>query len=138
MLRYRLDAAYDYLADNPRTRCVVAGGQGPNEPFPEADGMADYLVERGISRSRIVCERTSTTTVENIANSWELMGGRSARVGIVTNDFHLFRAVRIARKMGIGEAYGVAGGSKLWYLPNNLLRECLGVMKDLAVGNMSL
>ena len=138
VLRYRLDAAYDYLVENPDTVCVVSGGQGPNEPFPEADGMARYLVERGIDEGRIIREPSSTTTVENIANSRVLIGDPDASVGIVTNDFHVFRAVRIARTQGIAEAYGVPGGSVAWYLPNNLLRECLGVIKDVLVGNIAL
>ena len=138
VLRYRLDAAYDYLAANPGTMCIVSGGQGPNEPFPEADGMAEYLIGRGIEESRILREPASTTTVENIAFSRELMENDAASVGIVTNDFHVFRATRIARAQGLDSAVGVPAGSVAWYLPNNVLRECLGVVKDVLVGNMSL
>lgn len=43
VLRYRLDKAVEYLEDNPGTKCIVTGGQGYNEPFPEAVGMAEYL-----------------------------------------------------------------------------------------------
>ncbi|MBE6479710.1 MAG: YdcF family protein [Olsenella sp.] len=138
VLRYRLDAAYDYLVENPDTLCVVSGGQGPNEPFPEADGMADYLIARGIDEGRILREPASETTVQNIAFSRELMGDDDASVGIVTNDFHVFRATRIARAQGLANAVGVPGGSVAWYLPNNVLRECLGVIKDVLAGNMSL
>lgn len=137
VLRYRLDAAYDYLVANPGTRCIVSGGQGPNEPFPEAEGMAAYLVSRGIDEGRILREPRSETTVENIAFSRELMDDKDASVGIVTNNFHVFRATRIARKQGFGEVAGVPGDTKPWYLPNNLLRECLGVVKDLLAGNMT-
>lgn len=138
VLRYRLDAAYDYLVENPGTICVVSGGQGPNEPFPEADGMADYLVSRGIDEGRVLLEPRSETTVQNIAFSLEVIDDPGATVGIVTNDFHVFRAVRIARAQGIEGAVGVPAGSVAWYLPNNLLRECLGVVKDVLVGNMRL
>ena len=137
VLRYRLDAANDYLVENPDTICVVSGGQGPNEPFPEAKGMATYLIGRGIDASRILREPQSTTTLENITFSCRLFDQTDARIGIVTNDFHVFRAVRTARKLGL-DAYGVPGGSVPWYLPNNLLRECLGVVKDLLAGNISL
>ena len=138
VLRYRLDAAYDYMVENPDTLCVVSGGQGPNEPFPEADGMADYLVARGIDESRIIRESRSETTVENVAFSRELIGDDSASIGIVTNDFHVFRAVRIAMAQGLEHTYGVPGGSVAWYLPNNVFRECLGVVKDILAGNMTL
>ena len=46
--KYRLDAAIDYLNENPNTVCIVSGGQGANEPFSEAKGMAEYLLDKGI------------------------------------------------------------------------------------------
>ena len=91
VLRWRLDAAYEYLATNPGTRCIVSGGQGANEPRPEADAMKDYLVERGISPERILTETASRNTVENILNSMNLFDADKDSVGIVTNDFHMYR-----------------------------------------------
>ena len=35
VLQYRLDKAIDYLESNPNTICIVSGGKGANEPFPE-------------------------------------------------------------------------------------------------------
>lgn len=136
VLRHRLDTACDYLAANPETVCVVSGGQGPNEPWSEAQGMADYLVARGIEPERIVLEDRSTSTVENLANSLALMGDEPGNVGIVTNDFHVFRALGIARKLGYADVCGVAAPSDAWALPNNVLRECLGLGKDLVAGNL--
>ena len=63
-LRYRLDRTIDYLEENPDTICIVSGGQGHNEPFSEAQGMADYLQKHGIaerSPSRNPLWRTSST-----------------------------------------------------------------------------
>lgn len=42
VLKYRLDAAIDYLNENPDTNCIVSGGQGANEPFPEAKGWNEW------------------------------------------------------------------------------------------------
>lgn len=137
VLRHRLDTARDYLERNPETVCIVSGGQGPNEPWTEARGMKEYLVEHGIGADRIVEEGTSTSTVQNIANSMALMDGPSqARVGIVTNDFHVFRSTRIARRLGLDHACGIAAPSDAWFVPNNVLRECLGLVKDFAAGNL--
>ena len=136
VLKYRLDAALAYLEDNPGTTCIVSGGQGSNEPYPEADGMASYLQQHGIAEARIVRERTSTTTRENIVNSMELLDSSDAGVGIVTNSFHVYRATRIARKAGLSNACGIAGGSTITYLPNNLFRESLGLVKDFLAGNV--
>jgi uncharacterized SAM-binding protein YcdF (DUF218 family) len=116
--------------------CVVSGGQGPDEPFPEAQGMAAYLVQHGVAPERIMQESRSTNTVQNIAFSLELIGSTNYRIGIVTNNFHVFRAVRTARKAGLRNACGIAGYSTPWYLPNNLLREAMGVVKDFLVGNI--
>lgn len=81
VLRYRLDKAIEYLDENPNTICIVSGGKGPNEPFPEAQGMADYLKEHGIAEQRILEEPESKTTEENIVNSKKLISDDNASVG---------------------------------------------------------
>lgn len=48
----------------------------------------------------------------------------------------VYRAVCIARKAGLANACGIAGYSTLYYLPNNLLREVLGIIKDYLAGNL--
>ena len=57
-------------------------------------------------------------------------------VGIVSNNFHVFRAVGIAKKQGIVHAEGVAADTHWFYLPNNMFREFFGVVKDTLKGNM--
>ena len=58
------------------------------------------------------------------------------QVGIVTNNFHVFRGTAIAHKQGIAYAYGIAAPSNCWYLPNNLLYETFGISKDFLKGNL--
>ena len=99
VLKYRLDKAVEYLNENPDTVCIVSGGQGSNEPWSEAEGMARYLQEKGIDTARILTEDQSQTTGQNITNSKKLMK-EGASVGIVTNNFHVFRALQIAKKYG--------------------------------------
>lgn len=96
VLKYRLDKAVEYLNENPDTVCIVSGGQGSNEPWSEAEGMARYLQEKGIDTARILPEDKSQTTEQNITNSKKLMK-EGASVGIVTNNFHVFRALQIAK-----------------------------------------
>ena len=136
VLRYRLDTAYDYLSDNPDTVCIVSGGQGFNEPRAEADVMVEYLESRGVDAHRIVREDKAANTVENIEKSKAIIGNDEARVGIVTNDFHLFRGLGIARKKGLCNACGIAAPSNPLYLPNNLLRESFSIAKDFVTGNL--
>lgn len=135
-LRYRLDKAIDYLNENPNTVCIVSGGQGSNEPFSEAEGMAEYLLKNGIEKSRIILEDKSRNKVENIKNSRLLMEETYESVGIVTNNFHVFRAVQIAKAQGLNGVCGIAAKSSVLYLPNNGLRECLGILKDWVMGNI--
>lgn len=136
VLKYRLDKAMEYLNDNPGTICIVSGGQGKNEPCPEAEAMAVYLVENGIAEERILVENQSLSTVENIRNSKELMENPDGSVGIVTNNFHVYRAVRMAEAQGLENVCGIAAKSNNLYLPNNVLRECLSIFKGLLLNNM--
>lgn len=136
ILKYRLDTAYDYLEKNPATVCIVSGGQGTNEPDTEAAVMCAYLTGRGIPADRILCEDTSKNTSQNLENSGKMIDISKDKVGIVTNNFHVFRAVHIAKKKGYRHVCGIAAPSTAFYLPNNMLRESCGIIKDLAVGNM--
>ena len=134
-LRYRLDAALGYLEENPDTTCIVSGGQGFGESCTEADAMAEYLVGHGLSADRVTKEEASATTVENIRNSSELLDA-DATVAIVTNDFHLYRALRIAHKNGLPGAYGLAARTNPLYVPQATLRECAAIVKEALTGNL--
>jgi len=130
VLKYRLDEAIMYLNENSDTICIVSGGKGYNEPFEEAVGMADYLKKKGISENRIILETKSLTTEQNISNSMELMK-EDASVGIATNNFHIFRALQIAKKEGLKNVCGIVAESNPMYLPNNMLREFFAMIKFL-------
>ena len=129
-LKYRLDTALQVMQENPEVLCIVSGGQGYNEPCTEAEGMARYLSERGIAPERILQEDRSTNTVENIRFSMELTDLTAKKVGIITNNFHIFRSVGIARRQGLKEAFGIPAPSTPFYLPNNMFREVFGIVKD--------
>lgn len=135
-LKFRLDEAYDYLIENENTICIVSGGQGSNEPFSEAQGMYDYLTGRGIAPQRIIMEDKATDTSENIAFSMEFLDKENDSVGIVTNNFHVFRGVRLAKHQGIKKVCGISANSDIFFLLNNMIREFAGVMKDLIYGNL--
>jgi len=104
-LRERLDAAYDYLPANPDTVCIVSGGQGNNEDISEALCMFRDLTAKGIAPERIWMEDKSTSTGENIAFSLALIeektGSRPQSAGILSNEYHLYRACRIAQGQGL-------------------------------------
>lgn len=136
VLKFRLDAAYDYLIENENTICILSGGQGSNEPCSEAEGMYQYLTGRGIAPERLMMEDQSTDTSENIAYSMALIDRNDMSVGIVTNNFHVFRGVRLAKAAGLQDVCGIAARSNVYFQLNNMVREFFGVMKDLVCGNL--
>ena len=136
VLQMRLDTAYDYLVENPDTKAIVSGGQGSDEHISEAQGMYDYLVGRGIAPERIIREDQSRNTSQNINYSSAFLDKEKDSVGIVTNNFHIFRATHIAKKSGYKQVCGLAAPSEWMLLGNNMLREFAGVVKDFLVGNI--
>lgn len=136
VLQRRLDKAIPYLNENPDTIVIVSGGQGPDEPVSEAAGMRQYLVDIGISDDRILIEDRSTNTWENLAFSGTMLDRENDRIVIVTNNFHMFRAMQIAKKQGYKNVEGLAADALKAMVPNNLLREFLGVVKDYLAGNL--
>lgn len=136
VLAKRLDAALAYLKDNPDTMVIVSGGQGSDEPISEAEGMAGYLEAAGIEPERIIQENASTDTNENLEFSAKFTDKAEARVVIVTNNFHVYRAMKIAQKKGYAHVEGLAADSYPTMLPNNLLREFFGMAKDFCAGNL--
>ena len=62
--------------------------------------MENYLTAHGISRERLVLEEKSTNTKENLKFSDALTGCSQKNTGILSNNFHVYRAVKIAEKAG--------------------------------------
>ena len=136
MLRKRLDAAVVYLNANPDALVIVSGGQGANEPISEAEGMAGYLEDAGIAPERIIREAASTSTDENLKFSSAFLDKENDTVVLVTNNYHVFRAKKLAEKQGYSHVEGLAADSHLGMLPNNVLREFFAVIKDFLAGNI--
>lgn len=131
-LANRLDKAIEYCEKNERAVIVVSGGQGNQESISEAEAMKRYLVSKGIPADRIIKEDKSTSTYENFLYSSEILRERfeKTEVAFVTNKFHVYRAERMAKSLGIHAAH--LGAKVEWYTaPMNYLREILAVAKTL-------
>lgn len=135
-LRYRLDEAVRYLEENTGAKVIVSGGQGSDEHISEAQGMYNYLVEQGIDEARIIKEDKSRNTFENLTFSAEYLDAENDSVVIVSNNFHIFRATKIAQKAGYKNVCGIAAKGEPYLQVNNMMREFFGVMKDMVMGNM--
>ena len=104
MLSKRINAAYEYLTDNPNVICIVSGGQGSDEPESEAAVMKACLVEKGIDENRILAENKSESTRQNIEFSLALLKENNIEIteaAIVTDGFHQYRAALIAEEYGL-------------------------------------
>lgn len=135
VLKRRLDKALVYLRENPETLVIVSGCQGSNEPVSEARGMYDYLVGAGIAPERIQMEEASRNTRENLEFSGKLLKRQEDSVVLVTNNFHMYRALHLAGGAGYEHVEGLAASSYPLMLPNNLLREFFAVVKDFVTGH---
>lgn len=136
-LRRRIDAAAEYLTDNPDTAAVATGGKGTDEVIPEAECIRNELVKLGIDESRILVEDKSVNTSENMEFSMRLMKfGAETKVGVVSNNYHIFRALKLAEKMGFKHVYGLAADYTGYTLLHYMMREGACLIEDWRRGNL--
>ena len=75
------------------SKIVVSGGGGP--------GIVNFLVGQGIPRNAIVAEWGSKSTRENGIATARLIEGMPGKKVLLTSDFHMYRALRVFRKLNI-------------------------------------
>ena len=141
--RYRLQKAGEYMQENPETICITTGGQGSNESVSEGEGGAEYLISLGVPDSRIMVEHESMTTPENLINALDMIEQENGstedlRIGIITNGFHVFRGVHIAKGLTDATVCGIAAYMQPQYIPNNMVRESFGIIRDFLAGGIKL
>lgn len=138
-LRLRLETACEYLKKHPNTRAVLSGGQGSGEDITEAACMYQYLTEAGIPKSQLLLEDRSTTTRENLLYSARVIAESrkeqntdrvwNCSVGLVSNNFHIYRAVKLAEKAGYQKVCGIAAPSDWKLQIHYMVREYFAVIK---------
>lgn len=134
----RICAAYTYLDEHPNVIAVVSGGQGTDEPITEAECMFRELVELGIDPKRIWMEDEATSTWENMHFTLDLIeektGERPQKLGVLSSEYHLFRASLFAKAAGV-EFVGIpARTSRASQAINHFMREVAGVWHYLILG----
>ncbi|MBR2045277.1 MAG: YdcF family protein [Agathobacter sp.] len=130
-LEERLEAAYDYLVENPEAVCVVAGGKGDGENISEAEAMYRWLTENGIDASRIYKEEQSTDTEENIGFAKKVIeeNGLNESIAIITSDYHTYRASVLAEKVGL-DCGAAPGRTAIWLFPTFYVRELYAILAE--------
>lgn len=132
ILEKRLEKAVELSSMMPEAKIIVSGGQGKDELISEAEAMRRYLVEHHIDDSRIISEDKSRSTSENFDFTkiiLEEISDGEVSVLVITSDFHLFRAKRLAHKKEM-VVDGVASETPMSVYLNYLAREYLAVLKS--------
>ncbi|MCR4648176.1 MAG: YdcF family protein [Lachnospiraceae bacterium] len=125
----RIEEGFRYMSENPDTILVASGGQGFNESISEAECIKRELVRMGIDENRIVLEDRSVSTIQNLEFSLEIIGNPDASVGIITNSFHEYRAMQIAKRAGYTNAHYVPAETLFPVGIHYMLREFFGVVR---------
>lgn len=128
----RLETAWSYLSENPEAMCIVCGGMGDGESVTEADAMREWLIREGISPDRIFIEDQSLDTDENLRFAREILLQNpelGESICIITNDFHMYRALSCAKSLGL-EASGISASTPWWLYPTYVVREMYGILEN--------
>ena len=104
MLKDRLDKAIEVYNQNNNIK-IILSGDGRTKEYDEVSVMQEYLLNLGVSKDNIILDKEGLSTsnsIYNLKNNFKV-----DKVLIVTQEYHLYRALYVADSMGI-ECYGIA------------------------------
>ncbi len=134
LLRARADKALEFWRSQKEqtgreARFIPSGGQGSDEPMPEAEAIRQYLLSAGMEDRLILPETKSVSTYENMAFSGEIIRNTDpeGKVVFATSSYHVFRSGLWARQAGLS-AEGMGSRTKWWFWPNAFIRETAGLL----------
>ncbi|MDA8228394.1 MAG: YdcF family protein [Desulfitobacterium hafniense] len=103
MLEDRLNAGIELYSKKKAPKILVTGDHG-RVNYDEVNSMKSYLMNKQVKNEDIFMDHAGFSTYESIYRARDIFEVK--KLIIVTQEYHLMRAVYIARKMGI-EAYGI-------------------------------
>jgi len=135
LLAHRIDIAIKFYKNQKEVcdppKLLFSGGKGKDELCSEAEAMKTYALNKGIPDEDLLLETKSTSTVENMKFSKEIMdeinGGKAYRCIYATNNYHLLRAGIFAQKAGL-KIDGIGAKTTFYFLPNAILREYIAYL----------
>ena len=103
---------------------IPSGGQGSDEIISEGLAIKNYLIQQGIDKNHILVENKSTSTIENMmySNDIILKKKKNAKISFSTTNYHVFRSGVIANECGI-DCEGMGSNTKWYFYTNALIRE---------------
>ena len=127
MLRDRLQRGVETYQYGASEKLLMSGDHGRTD-YNEVETMKQYAIDEGIDSENIFMDHAGFSTYESIYRAKEVFGVK--KMVIITQEYHLYRALYIAEKLGI-EAYGVASDYHI-YAGQSMrdLREVLARAKD--------
>ena len=131
MLEDRLKRGVALYQAGAAPKLLMSGDHGTNG-YDEVDAMKRYAFHAGIASEDIFMDHAGFSTYETVYRAKEIFGAK--KVLIVTQTYHLYRALHIANALGL-EAYGVAAEYRT-YSGQTMrdIREILARVKDVAMG----
>ena len=130
LLEERLNKGVEVYNTGCTNRILMTGDHG-REEYDEVNVMKSFAIEKGAIAEEVFMDHAGFSTYESMYRAKEVF--QVKKVVIVTQKYHLYRAVYNARKLGI-DAYGVpADGQYNFSLPvrtYNNFRESLARCKD--------
>ena len=104
MLRDRLMRGLEVYEAGAAPKLLMSGDHG-REEYDEVGAMKNYAIENGVPSENIFMDHAGFSTYESIYRAKEIF--QADKVIIVTQEYHLYRALYIAEQLGV-EAYGVS------------------------------
>ena len=127
MLRDRLNVAIQ-ANENGLTDTIIMSGDHRSDDYNEPEVMKQYAISRGVPEEAIILDHEGTSTFNSIRYLQRNYGDR--RVLIVTQKYHLYRALFIAEARGV-DAYGLdAAVQRYSSAVYNTVREFFARIKD--------
>ena len=127
MLEDRLLRALEVSEKVPQAKLVLSGNNS-GEDYNEVGVMKQFCLDKGIDENRIITDDDGFSTGESVTNLENNLSPE--KVIIVTQRYHLYRAMHIATQYDI-EAYGVASNQRRYKMQIYYsLREVLARNKD--------
>ncbi len=131
MLKDRLDHALMLYEGNASEKLLMSGDHGRVD-YDEVNAMKQYAVDRDVPSEDVFMDHAGFSTYETVYRAAEIFG--CDKVIIVTQEYHLYRALYIAERLGL-EAYGVSADG--YDYPGQTLREMREILarnKDFLTG----
>ena len=129
MLTDRLRRGVELYNMGVAPKLLMTGDHG-RESYDEVDAMKQYAVDEGISSSDIFMDHAGFSTYESMYRAKEIF--QAKRIIIVTQEYHLYRAIYIAHSLGL-DAYGVSSDYRNYLgQTGREVREILARVKDFA------